>query len=813
MIRAMLRADIDEDLDAFVKRVAVLREHFLCNHNADLSVLRTIIRDSWRRCQTLAVDANLNLARFAVLNELQLHWLREQNAPLLDSARPVIAQLKATLGSAGYVIAMSDAEGTLLEVTGDDACRRRLARKGLLPGSNWSEASAGTNAIGVALATKRVVQLVGAEHYCAGWQDVTCTAAPVCHPDDGRLVGVIDITSNYRQARPLLTGVMAAAAADVQRRYRLEQVKKPVQSRFFQGWSPPLQQMPAAHQLHDPLARLALAVHRISAAADPAQTPLAIAEHMGWLLDAAGVALVEDAFAEEPAASFWVHPGKESDQTMAALHAAACDPTILAHRRHPAPFIDLAPLRPRSLQAIGGALAGFPFLTGGGIALVLRLPATPWSYSDQHMGATLVAHGAAMVRHARLYANLQAYAAQTEVLNQLAWLLSTLLDPMLQLEAIVRHILALTRLDCGLIALKDADRLAVHSTAAPAVDEAQIATLVETVTSIARPLWICRQHAASPEARLLPWTDYCDVVALPVPLIASSAGALIVGSCAHRPISGDDLNVLMMIARQLGLALSNARLRQAANETEALREADRLKSAFLASVSHDLRSPLTAIRASVEDLLERHSESSASDHHALLWNIAHETARLSHFVDQLLDLSRIEAGALPLDCEWVEIDALIHDVAASFRQRFAGCALEALVSPALPLAYLDPNLIAQVIWNLLENACKYGPAEGPVAIEARATPTHLIISVSDRGPGIPPAERERIFDRFYRLKRDRRGQRAGSGLGLAICHGIVTAHQGRVWIEERPGGGSIFRIALPLRTAEPGEWDVEGGHI
>lgn len=179
------------------------------------------------------------------------------------------------------MIAVSDAEGPLLEVIGDDACRRRLVRQGLLPGSNWSEASAGTNAIGVALATKRVVQLVGAEHYCAGWQDVTCTAAPIFHPDDSRLVGVIDITSNYRQARPLLTGVMAAAAADVQRRYRLEQVKKPVQSRFFQGWSPPLLQMPAAHQSPDPLARLALAVHRISAAPDPAQTPVAIAEPHG----------------------------------------------------------------------------------------------------------------------------------------------------------------------------------------------------------------------------------------------------------------------------------------------------------------------------------------------------------------------------------------------------------------------------------------------------------------------------------------------------------------------------------------------------
>lgn len=811
MTRATLQTDVADDLDAFVRRVAVLRERFLCNHNADLSVLRSVIRDSWRRCQTLAVDASLSLARFAVPNDLQLHWLREQNAPLLDAARPVIVQLKATLGSAGYVVAVSDAEGTLLDVTGDDACQRRLARKGLLPGSNWSEASAGTNAIGVALATKRVVQLVGAEHYCAGWQDVTCTAAPVFHPDDGRLVGVIDITGDYRLAWPLLTGVVAAAAADVQRRYRLEQVRKPVRSHFFHGWSPSRSHTVAVDHRCDRIERLALAVRMVSTVSDPAQTPLAIAGQMGWLLDAAGVALVEDASAATPATHFWAKPGRDGERALSALHAVVCDPTILAWGRRPEPFVDFASLNPGSIHALGGALAGFPLHTGGGVVLVLRL--LPWSHSDQHAGATLAAHGAAMLRHARLYANLQAYAAQTEVLNQLAWLLSTLFDPMRQLEAIVRHILTLTRLDGGLIALKDADRLAVHSTAAPAIDEAQIATLVETVTAIDRPLWLCRQHAASPESHLLPWTDYCDVVALPLSLTAPGAGALIVGSRAHRPISGDDLNVLMMMARQLGLTLSNARLRRAASETEALRQADRLKSAFLASVSHDLRSPLTAIRASVDDLLERHCAVSASDHCALLWNIARETARLSHFVDQLLDLSRIEAGALPLDCEWVEIDALIHDVAASFRQRFAGCALEMLISSALPLAYLDPTLIAQVVWNLLENACKYGPAEGPVTVEVCATPTHLIISVSDRGPGIPPAERQRIFDRFYRLERDRRSQRGGSGLGLAICHGIVTAHQGRIWVDERPGGGSIFRIALPLHTAEPGAWDLEGGHV
>ncbi|RMD72133.1 MAG: GAF domain-containing protein [Chloroflexi bacterium] len=785
------------DLETLVWHLAELRERFLTSGEVDLPPIRAVIRDSWRRCRELAVNAELKLARLVLPGDQQLADLREQYAPLLRAASPVVLRLQATLGSAGYVVAISDSNGTLLDVDGDPDCRRRLARKGLVPGSNWSEAAAGTNAIGVALATGRVVQLIGAEHYCAGWHDVTCTAAPIMHPDDGHLIGVLDITGDYRLARPLLTGVMAAAAAEIQRRYRLERGRQPIRPRTFPGWTPP---SPATLHLVKPLNqpnrldRLAGAIRTVSSTFDPLHTPLVIAEQMGQLLDAAGVALIEGISTAHSHVHIWIAAGSDSTQIRNRLQAIINEPVIQEWRTSTELFVHKPDHYPE--------LAGFPLVDIGGVIIVCRPEHQQWTTIDKQCGATLAAHCAALLRYARLYTDLQAYAAQTDILNTLAFFLSTLLDPMRQLDAVVQRILALTHLDAGFIMLKAEQRTLLAGYPSLALEPMQLTALVEMVNATGQPVWLCCQHATASLDVPMPLKEFCDVVALPLVVHAIGSGILVIGSRTHRHISGEDLTLLLIIAQQLGLTLSNAHLRQTAGENEALRQANRLKSAFLASVSHDLRSPLTAIRASVEDLIERQPTVSAGEHRALLVNIARETARLSRFVDQLLDLSRIEAGTLPIDREWVELGALINDVVANMRQQHPDCRIETLISPTLPLLYIDPVLISQVCWNLIENARTYGPPDGPITIEAWCTATHIMIHVSDRGPGVPLNERQRIFDRFYRLERDRRSHRSGSGLGLAICHGIITAHHGAIWVDDRPGGGSVFRIMLPI-TPEP----------
>jgi K+-sensing histidine kinase KdpD len=295
-----------------------------------------------------------------------------------------------------------------------------------------------------------------------------------------------------------------------------------------------------------------------------------------------------------------------------------------------------------------------------------------------------------------------------------------------------------------------------------------------------------------------------------VPLAASQTilGVLLLGSHNPEVLTGEDLALFTSIGQQLGLALRNAQLLRSASEMEALREADRLKSGFLAGVSHDLRSPLTAIRASVESLLDRESVQSTWDQEHLLQNIAGQAGRLGRLVDQLLDLSRIEAGAFSLDRDWTELPVLIADSITKFEELNSGCKVEQNLQVDLPLHYVDPNYLVQVLWNLLENAFKYGTSSSRITVDARWTGTDVLIGVADRGPGIPAGEREHIFQPFYRLNRDHKSHTAGSGLGLAICRGIVEAHGGQIWVEDRPGGGSAFRISLPLPTTAPLELDT-----
>ncbi len=182
--------------------------------------------------------------------------------------------------------------------------------------------------------------------------------------------------------------------------------------------------------------------------------------------------------------------------------------------------------------------------------------------------------------------------------------------------------------------------------------------------------------------------------------------------------------------------------------------------------------------------------------------IEREADRLNRIVGNLLDLSRIEEGALKLDKDWYQLAELIHEVLDRLQPILQGRLIQVTVPETLPLVYVDYLALDQVFTNLLENAVRYTPPMSPIEVSAQCDGSQVSIQVADRGPGISADEQERIFDKFYRVLQQphlsSNNSPSGSGLGLAVCRGLIEAHSGRIWAEARSGGGTIFCIQLPI---------------
>ena len=260
--------------------------------------------------------------------------------------------------------------------------------------------------------------------------------------------------------------------------------------------------------------------------------------------------------------------------------------------------------------------------------------------------------------------------------------------------------------------------------------------------------------------------------------------------------STDD-RLVSLAAAQIGIAVDRARLRQEATEAEILRRTDALRRALLNAVSHDLRTPLATIMASASSLRQNDVVWTEDERQGFAQAIEQEAERLNRLVGNLLDLSRIEAGSLRPQKSWQDLEALIEDTLDRLRSVTAHHHLHVDLPKDLPPVWIDPVEIGQVIYNLIENATKYAPPDTEIPLEVRRISGALAIVVSDRGPGIPAQSIPHLFDPFYRVM-DGRPRPQGLGLGLAIVRGLVEAHGGRVWVENRPGGGAQFTFTLPF---------------
>jgi two-component system sensor histidine kinase KdpD len=245
------------------------------------------------------------------------------------------------------------------------------------------------------------------------------------------------------------------------------------------------------------------------------------------------------------------------------------------------------------------------------------------------------------------------------------------------------------------------------------------------------------------------------------------------------------------------LVLERDRLQQEATEAEVYRRGEGMRRALLAAVSHDLRSPLAAIKASVTDLLDPDVERPDEDRDDVLRTIDRESDRLNALIADLLDMSRLEAGTLKAHGEDVEVGAALARCVQIVAREHQDAADRLRLASGVLIARADPLLLERVVVNLLSNAVRASDESGRGPIEIRTTRVseRVVVRIVDHGRGIGANGREQLFYPFYRL--DERNPRLGSGLGLAICKGYIEAMHGEIWVEDTPGGGTTFAFSLP----------------
>jgi PAS domain S-box-containing protein len=264
----------------------------------------------------------------------------------------------------------------------------------------------------------------------------------------------------------------------------------------------------------------------------------------------------------------------------------------------------------------------------------------------------------------------------------------------------------------------------------------------------------------------------------------------------------DDVPALSVFADQVAIAFERAQLARQAAEAEILREVARLRSELIANVSHEIRTPLGLIEVLCTSLLMEDVEFDRVMRKQFLQGIREETDRLKVIVDNLLNLSWLESGQWRLDRRPTDVGQLATEVLETVREQLTQHQAACELAEANLVADVDPRQIETVLSNLLGNAIKYSPGGGTIRIHGYQDEGQVVVCVQDEGIGIPAAEHEKIFERFYRIDNQTTRTVSGVGLGLAVCRGIVDRHGGRIWVESTPGSGSTFCFALPLTARQ-----------
>ncbi|MBC8097675.1 MAG: GAF domain-containing protein, partial [Akkermansiaceae bacterium] len=277
----------------------------------------------------------------------------------------------------------------------------------------------------------------------------------------------------------------------------------------------------------------------------------------------------------------------------------------------------------------------------------------------------------------------------------------------------------------------------------------------------------------------------------------------VVGVLAIKPenaghyLSADQRRTLDAFTNQVAMAIERVRLIEQTHHAEILKITDKLQSALLNAVSHDLRTPLVTITGALSSLADDDAHIDKASRSSLIETARGEADRLNRLVGNLLDMTRLEAGAVQLHRELCDIQDVIGSALEQMDVRLSDRAIHIDAPPELPLVSIDFVLIARVLVNVIDNALKYSPAGSPIEIHAQAAGRYLEVSIADHGSGIQPEDLAHIFDKFYRVQRP--DHISGTGLGLSISKGIVEVHGGFMAAENNPSGGATITLALPVQ--------------
>jgi two-component system, OmpR family, sensor histidine kinase KdpD len=263
------------------------------------------------------------------------------------------------------------------------------------------------------------------------------------------------------------------------------------------------------------------------------------------------------------------------------------------------------------------------------------------------------------------------------------------------------------------------------------------------------------------------------------------------------PLEVEERRLITSFAAQASLVISKAQSDEERRRLEVVEESDRLKSALLNAVSHDLRTPLASIKASATALLLSDSTWTGEESREFIEAIDHQADRLNRLVGNLLDLSRIEAGVLRPVLEWYDVHEVLETILPHVRPLAGDHPFQVDVQAEMLAIQVDLLRLEELIINLVENAVKYTPATSRIELNVWQEGDDLVLSVVDHGPGIAEGLRPRVFETFYQ-GRQQGDRQPGSGLGLAICRGVAQAHGGLISVEETPGGGASFVVRLPV---------------